>query len=132
MTRCVRLWQVHTVKELLRRLKAQFPQGGGGGDGPLSRADLDLAALGVAAAWHFRSAPSVHCMLGPLDARVKARAKQKPRVRQRLADQVRPVDVQVGPPPIYSQRASYCHAQQTACLFMVRDHPAGHVYMVSC
>ena len=98
MTRCVRLWQGHTVKELLRRLKAQFPRDGGGGDGPLSRAGLDLAALGVAAAWHFRSAPSVHCILGPLDARVKARAKQKPRVRQRLADQVRPVDVQVGLP----------------------------------
>jgi len=98
MTRCVHLWQGHTVRELLRRLKAQFPRDGGGGDGPLSRADLDLTALGVAAAWHFRSAPSVHCMLGPLAARVKARAKQKPRVRQRLADQVRPVDVQVGPP----------------------------------
>ena len=91
-------WQGHTVRELLRRLKAQYPQqDGSGGDGPLDAAHLDLAAMGASVAWHFRGAPSVHCMLGPLSARVKARAKQKPRVKQRLADQVRPVDVQVSP-----------------------------------
>ena len=57
-------------------------------------------------------------MLGPLDARVKARVKQKPRPRQRLADQVRPVDVQVRypPGPIPGRQPLLMHGRQHAVL----------------
>ena len=87
--------QGHTVKDFLRRLKARYARETNDGDGMIDADDFDWAALGKSVAWHFRTAPSVYCMLGPLDARAKTRAQQQRAPRQRLADEVRPVDVQV-------------------------------------
>ncbi len=65
------------MRDFIRALKSAYAIGDGtlADDEPLAADAFDWSALARASVPHFRAAPGVSCMLGPMDAAPKARQK---------------------------------------------------------
>ena len=67
---------------MIRRLRALFVATEYGPDEQIDPSDFDWAALSQSAAGHFKSAPGVSCMLGPMALEAKARKVPQQRAKR--------------------------------------------------
>lgn len=95
------------MTDFIRRLKARYvheEHRGDDEDGPLEPSAFGWAALGAAVSGHFKGAPAIFCMLGPLESQAKARRTFVRQPKQRLAEEVKPQEIQVSPPVLLGFR----------------------------
>lgn len=105
--------QGHTLKEFIRRLKARFQNevhhSDDDEDDGVDPSAFNWGALGTSVSGHFRGAPAITCMLGPLDSQAKAKRVIVRQVRQKLGSEVKPQEIQAKPPPLFQSGGCCCY-----------------------
>ena len=91
--------QGRTLRDITRRLVAWYggeeQPGDDGHEGHVAPSAFNWSGLGAAVSAHFKGAPPIYCMLGPLESQAKMRRVGVRQPRQALAAEVRPQDIQV-------------------------------------